>query len=116
MFHKLSQHRTAYHNEMLLVQVNVHVKEEFIDAFREASIVNGKASREEPGIARFDLLQQKDSPQRFVLLEAYRTAEAASAHKETAHYAIWRDTVAPMMAEPRTSIKFETIDPPDEVW
>ena len=70
----------------------------------------------EPGIARFDLLQQSDDPSRFILVEVYRTPEAPAQHKETAHYAVWRDAVAPMMAEPRTSVKFSNVHPPDEGW
>lgn len=91
---------------MLIVLVNVHVKPECIEAFRQASLANAKLSLHEPGITRFDLLQQQDDPTRFVLIEAYRNVEATTAHKATAHYATWRDTVAGMMAEPRTSIKY----------
>ena len=91
---------------MLLVLVQVHVKPEYVEAFRQASLVNAKLSLQEPGIARFDLLQQQDDPTRFVLVEAYQNVEATVAHKATAHYAAWRDAVAGMMAEPRTSVKF----------
>lgn len=91
---------------MLTVLVNVHVKPEFIDAFRDASQENARHSLLEPGIARFDVLQQADDPARFLLIEAYRTPEAPAAHKETAHYATWRDAVAPMMVSPRTSVKY----------
>jgi autoinducer 2-degrading protein len=98
---------------MLIVHVHVKVKPDFIEAFQRATVANAKASREEPGIARFDMLQQSDDPARFVLVEAYRTAEAPAAHKETSHYQTWRDTVADMMAEPRQSVKFINIDPPD---
>lgn len=98
---------------MLIVHVHVRVKPEAIEAFRNASIANAQASRAEPGVARFDVLQQSDDSTRFILVEAYRTAEAPAAHKETAHYKLWRDTVAGMMAEPRSSVKLTNIDPAD---
>ena len=98
---------------MLVVHVHVKVKPDFIEAFKNATVANARASRNESGIARFDILQQPDDPTRFVLIEAYRTAEAPAAHKETQHYTTWRDTVAGMMAEPRQSVKFANIDPPD---
>ena len=101
---------------MLIVHVHVEVKPEFIDAFRRATTANAQASRKEPGIARFDLLQQSDDPTRFILVEAYRNAEAPAAHKETQHYQTWRDTVALMMAEPRHSVKLSNIDPPDSAY
>jgi quinol monooxygenase YgiN len=98
---------------MLIVHVHVKVKADSVEAFRKATFANAQASRQEPGIARFDVLQQSDDLTSFVLVEAYRTAEAPAAHKETAHYATWRDSVAEMMAEPRRSVKFTNIDPPD---
>jgi (4S)-4-hydroxy-5-phosphonooxypentane-2,3-dione isomerase len=101
---------------MLIVHVHVHVKPEFVDAFRQASIENARNSVREPGIARFDVVQQTDDPTRLVLVEVYRTQEAPAAHKETAHYQIWRDTVAPMMAEPRTAVKYANAFPGDEGW
>jgi autoinducer 2-degrading protein len=101
---------------MLIVHVHVHVKPDYVDAFREASIENARNSVLEPGIARFDVIQQSDDPSRFILVEVYRTAEAPAQHKETAHYAVWRDTVADMMAEPRTSVKFQNLFPADEGW
>ena len=91
---------------MLIVHVHVHVKTECIEAFQQVTVENARQSIQEPGIARFDVIQQQDDPTRFVLVEVYRTAEAPAAHKETTHYAKWRDTVADMMAEPRTSVKF----------
>lgn len=91
---------------MLIVHVHVHVKPEFVEAFKQASVENARQSSQEPGIARFDVVQQQDDPTRFMLVEVYRTADAPARHKETAHYAKWRDTVAPMMAEPRTSVKY----------
>lgn len=98
---------------MLVVHVHVHVKLEHVEAFKAATLANARASLREPGIARFDVMQQADNPARFVLVEAYRTDAAPAAHKETAHYATWRDTVAPMMAEPRTSVKFANVFPDD---
>jgi autoinducer 2-degrading protein len=98
---------------MLVVFVQVHVKPEYIERFRSATLGNASESVKEPGIARFDFFQQQDDPARFVLVEAYRTADAPAAHKETRHYQLWRDTVAPMMAEPRSSIKLANIFPAD---
>ena len=86
---------------MLIVHVHVHVKPDAVDAFRAASVENARHSIREPGIVRFDVLQQADDPTRFVLVEVYRTTAAAGKHKETAHYAQWRDAVAGLMAEPR---------------
>ena len=99
---------------MLVVHVHVRVRPECIDAFREATLENARQSLTEPGIARFDVAQQQDDPTRFVLVEAYRTAEAPQAHKATAHYQTWRDTVAPMMAEPRFSVKYNQLFPGSE--
>ena len=98
---------------MLIVHVHVHVKPESVDAFRRATLANAGESLKEPGVACFDVLQQQDDPTRFVLVEGYRDANAAAAHKETAHYPIWRDTVATMMAEPRHSVKFLNVIPAD---
>jgi len=95
---------------VLVVHVFVRVKEGDVEAFKAASLENAKKSREEPGVARFDVLQQEDDPTRFVLVEAYRTAEDPARHKETAHYQKWRDTVADMMAEPRKSIKYTPVE------
>ena len=101
---------------MLIVHVHVHVRSEHLDAFRDATLANAQASLREPGIARFDVLQQADEPTRFVLVEVYRDNAATLAHKETPHYAIWRDTVATMMASPRTSVKFNNVFPADTGW
>lgn len=101
---------------MFIVYVFVHVKDEAISAFHEASVRNAENSILEPGIARFDVLQQADDPARFVLVEVYRTPEDAAKHKETPHYAEWRDTVADLMAEPRYSIKFNNCYPDDPGW
>jgi quinol monooxygenase YgiN len=94
---------------MLTVHVFVHINESQIEQFKTASIENAKQSLEEPGVARFDVLQQKDDPTRFLLVEVFRTEEGPARHKETEHYKKWRDTVAQMMAEPRKSIKYEEV-------
>lgn len=101
---------------MLVVHIHVHVKPECVEAFQQATLANARASRKEPGVARFDVVQQQDDPTRFVFVEVYRDAAAAAAHKETAHYPAWRDTVAPMMAEPRQSVKFDNVFPDDGDW
>lgn len=101
---------------MLIVHVHVHVKPEFVEAFKQATLDNASNSEKEEGIARFDVIQQEDDPTRFVLLEVYKTAEATVAHKETAHYLRWRDTVTDMMAEPRQGIKYSNIFPDDSGW
>jgi (4S)-4-hydroxy-5-phosphonooxypentane-2,3-dione isomerase len=101
---------------MLIIQVHVHVKSEAIEAFKKATIENARASLQEPGIARFDVLQQADDPARFVLVEVYRTAEDPAKHKETAHYQAWRDAVADWMAEPRHSVKWNNLFPEDAGW
>ena len=89
---------------MLIVHVHVHVKADSVEAFRKATVENARASVQEPGIARFDVVQQQDDPTRFVLVEVYRTEDAPAKHKDTAHYQKWRDAVAPMMTEPRSRI------------
>ena len=101
---------------MLVVHVHVHVKPECVEAFKASTLENARQSVREPGIARFDVVQQADDPTRFVLVEVYRTPDAPAAHKETRHYQVWRDTVAPMMAEPRTSVKFANLFPEDAGW
>lgn len=101
---------------MLIVHVFVHVKPDSVEAFKAATLDNARNSVQEPGIARFDVIQQQDDPTRFVLVEVYRDADAPARHKETAHYATWRDTVADMMAEPRTSMKYTNIFPDDHGW
>mgnify|MGYP003591776983 CR=1 FL=1 len=101
---------------MFVVHVHVHVKPEHVEAFRLATLDNARSSVQEPGIARFDVVQQAEDSTRFVLVEAYRTVEAIAAHKATAHYARWRDAVAEMMAEPRASSKFTNVFPPDTGW
>jgi autoinducer 2-degrading protein len=91
---------------MLIVHVFVHVKPDTVDAFTAATLENARNSVQEPGIIRFDVVQQDDDPTRFLLIEIYRTAEDPGRHKETTHYAAWRDAVESMMAEPRRSVKY----------
>ena len=101
---------------MFIVHVFVKVKEDQIEAFKQASLENARNSIQEPGIARFDVIQQKDDTSQFVLVEVYRTTDDPTKHKETAHYAAWRDAVADMMAEPRYSIKYDNIFPDENGW
>jgi autoinducer 2-degrading protein len=101
---------------MHIVHVFCHVKPEHVEAFKQACIDNARNSVQEPGIARFDVIQQQDDPARFVLVEVYRTADDPARHKETAHYARWRDAVAEMMVEPRSSVKYANIFPDDRGW
>ena len=90
---------------MLIVHVLVHVVPDAVDALKTATLENARPSVAEPGIVRFDVVQQEDDPTRFLLIEIYRTADDPAKHKETAHYATWRDAGAPMMAEPRRTVK-----------
>ena len=101
---------------MLIVHVHVHTKPESADAFLAASLENARNSVREPGVVRFDVLRQADDQTRFVLQEIYRTADDPARHKETAHYAAWRDAVEPMMAEPRRSVKYEALFPEGARW
>jgi quinol monooxygenase YgiN len=94
----------------------VKVKPESVQAFEQATVENARNSVREPGIARFDVIRQADDPTRFILVEVYRSVQATAAHKETAHYQTWRDAVAPMMVEPRTSVKYANVFPADEGW
>ena len=101
---------------MYIVHVHVHVKPEFVDTFKQATVENASNSVQEEGVARFDVVQQADDPTRFILVEVYKSVEASAAHKETAHYLKWRDTVADMMAEPRQGIKYSNVFPNDGGW
>ncbi|MGD2269779.1 MAG: putative quinol monooxygenase [Desulfobacterales bacterium] len=101
---------------MYIVHVFVHVKADQVEAFKAATVENAGNSLDEPGVARFDVVQQLDDPTRFVLVEVYRTPDDPGRHKETAHYQKWRDTVADMMAEPRTAIKCANIFPDEQGW
>ena len=101
---------------MQIVHVHVHVKPEFVEAFKRETVENASKSIQEPGIARFDVIQQTDDPTRFVLVEVYKTAEASGVHKETAHYRLWRDAVMKMMVEPRQGVRYANIFPGNADW
>ena len=101
---------------MIIVHVFVHVTPDSVDAFAAATLDNARNSVNEPGIVRFDVIQQSDDTRRFLLIEIYRTPADMALHKETAHYATWRDTVAPMMAEPRRSVKHHALFPEKNEW
>jgi (4S)-4-hydroxy-5-phosphonooxypentane-2,3-dione isomerase len=103
-------------NTLLIVHVDVSVQPKQVDAFLAATRENAVASREESGVVRFDVLTDRDDPTHVVLVEIYRNDAAAAAHKETAHYQRWRETVAPMMARPRQSTRFVNTSPGDEDW
>ena len=96
---------------MLIVHVFVHVKPDSVDAFAAATLENARNSVQEPGVVRFDVVQQDDDPARFLLIEIYRTPQDPGRHKETTNYAAWRDAVEPMMAEPRRSVKYHALFP-----
>ncbi len=101
---------------MYIVHVHVHVKPECVETFVRATLANAKKSIQEPGIARFDVIQESNDPTRFVLVEVYRTPEDSAHHKDTPHYRVWREAVADMMAEPRTSVKYANRFPDDSAW
>ncbi len=101
---------------MIVIHVEIRVKPELLHEFVRATIENARNSVKEPGIARFDVIQNAVDPTRFVLVEIYRHADARAEHRATAHYAKWRDAVADMMAEPRTSVEFKNVFPDDEGW
>ncbi len=103
-------------NGMHIVQVQIQVKAGSEDAFIAATLENARNSVQEPGIARFDVIRETADSSRFVLVEVYRDPDAAVRHKETAHYATWRDTVAEMMAIPRVGVKYENLFPANEGW
>ncbi|MGQ9928669.1 MAG: putative quinol monooxygenase [Chloroflexaceae bacterium] len=101
---------------MQIVHVHVHVKPEYVEAFRAATLENARNSVQEPGVVRFDVIQQEDDPTRFILVEIYRDDAAPAAHKATAHYAVWRDMVAEMMAGPRSSVRYRAVFPDPAGW
>ena len=103
-------------NSLLIVHVDIAVLPDHLDAFLAATALNAMASRQEPGIVRFDVLADRVDPGHVVLVEIYVDEAAAAAHKETAHYATWRDTVAPMMARPRVGVRYVNISPGDDGW
>jgi putative ABC transport system permease protein len=108
--------RWGYHRSMFILHVHIHVLPEHLEAFKQATIVNATNSRKEPGVARFDFVQVIDDPTRFGLVEVYRDRAAVDAHKQTAHYAEWVQKVEPWLAEPRTRVFYENIDPDDRGW
>lgn len=101
---------------MLIIQVHMQVKPEHLEEFKQATIVNASNSVKEPGIARFDVIQQEDNPTRFVLVEVYRDPEAAVKHKETAHYLAWLEKVSDWFAQPRTRVRYANVFPADQGW
>ena len=103
-------------NSLLIVHVDIAVVPEALDAFLAATEENAGASRDEPGIVRFDVLSDRADPTHVLLVEIYRDEAAAAAHKDTAHYQRWRDTVAPMMARPREAARYVNTSPDDSAW
>jgi autoinducer 2-degrading protein len=101
---------------MHILIVHARVKAEFIDAFKQATMINAENSAKEPGVARFDFMQQQDDPSKFVLYEVYRDAAAPAKHKETAHYSQWVEKVTDMFEEPRTRALYSNVFPADEAW
>lgn len=101
---------------LLVIHVQLRVLPQHVDAFVSATLDNARESRKEPGIARFDLVRDRDDATRFVLVEAYRSDDAPAAHKQTAHYERWRVLVEPLLAEPRTRRSFDSVDPAPEQW
>ncbi len=101
---------------MHILIVQAHVKAEFIDTFKQATILNAENSAREPGVARFDFMQQQDDPSKFVLLEVYRDSAAPAKHKQTAHYNAWVETVSHMFEEPRTRAFYTNVFPADQAW
>jgi quinol monooxygenase YgiN len=101
---------------MIIKVVHIHVKPEDVEAFAAASLQNASNSVREQGVARFDVIQEDQDPNRFVLYEAYYSAEAVASHTETAHYHAWRAAVADMMAEPRRAVTYVSRFPEGADW
>jgi len=101
---------------MFIAHIHIQVKPESLAAFQAATLANARASVQEPGVARFDVLQHLDNPTHFTLVEVYVDEAANLAHKQTPHYFTWRDTVADMMAAPRTPVKYRNLFPGEEGW
>ncbi|HEY4785420.1 MAG TPA: antibiotic biosynthesis monooxygenase [Bacteroidales bacterium] len=99
---------------MIVTCVHVHVKPDRVEDFKKATVANHKESVKEPGNLRFDLLQDSKDHGKFMIYEAYESEEAAAAHKNTTHYATWRDAVADWMAEPRQGIRYNIVTPLDK--
>ena len=101
---------------MHIVHVQVRVRPESVEAFRRATIENARSSLREPGVVRFDVVQRNEDPTEFVLVEVYRTPDDPPRHRLTAHYAVWRDTVEPLLAEPRSKVEYVNVFPEDSTW
>lgn len=101
---------------LLVVHVDIAVVADRVSEFLAATQANASASRREAGVVRFDVLADRNDPAHVVLVEVYRDADAAAAHKATAHYATWRDAVAEMMARPRTSVTYTNVSPDDAAF
>ena len=101
---------------MHIVHVFIHVKDNQVEEFKTATVKNARNSLQEPGIARFDLIQQTDDLTRFLLVEVYKTSRDAASHKETTHYKLWNNTVESMMAEPRTRQIYRNVYPDESGW
>lgn len=101
---------------MHILLVHLRVKPECLDAFKAATRENARQSALEPGVIRFDVVQQNDDPTRFALIEVYRVAEGYADHRKTPHYEVWRDTVPPMLAEPRAAVQYTNVYPTDDIW
>jgi autoinducer 2-degrading protein len=101
---------------MFVLLVYAHVKPESVEPFRKATLENARNSRLEPGVARFDVIQETEDPTRFTLIEIYRNRNGHAQHRETPHYNAWAAVVADMFVEPRTRTTYQSIDPPDTEW
>ena len=101
---------------MLIVAVHARIKPEHVQGFREACLENARNSIQEPGVVRFDVLQQTDDPTRFMLYEVYRSPDDPPKHRETPHYNAWLAKVTDMFAEPRTRQMLSNVFPPDQAW
>jgi (4S)-4-hydroxy-5-phosphonooxypentane-2,3-dione isomerase len=101
---------------MYIVLVHLHIKAEYNDQFKQATFENARNSIQEAGIIRFDVIQQIEDPDRFALIEVYRSPEDQLKHRETKHYQIWKDAVGEMMAEPRQGVKYESLFPDEPDW
>jgi len=101
---------------MHIVHVQVRVRPESVEAFRRATIENARSSLREPGVVRFDVVQRNEDPTEFVLVEVYRTPDDPPRHRLTAHYAVWHDTVEPLLAEPRSKVEYVNVFPEDSTW
>lgn len=101
---------------MLIVNVFVHVKPECIEEFRIATLENAQISVKEPGMTRFDVLQDIGDQEKFLLVEVYKSQSDPPKHKETRHYRKWSQAVMHMMAEPRRSVRYANLYPDDSGW